>query len=782
MKHFLLFALLISFISVQAQPTRYSKVRVELDGQTLSAIASLGIAVDNAQTKAGFFAELQLNENEISLLDEAGYQYEILEADMAAFYQQRYAQSLNEKILLNPADEFPVPENWELGTMGGFYTYQQVLDKLDFMAAQWPDLITVRAPINENLLTHNGNPIYWVKISDNPNEQEEEPQVLYTAIHHAREGIGVQQMMYFMLHLLENYDTSDEIQTLVNSRELYFVPFVNPDGYLFNEQTNPNGGGMWRKNRRNNSGSYGVDVNRNYGYMWGMDNNGSSPSPSSETFRGPSAFSEPETQNIKQFVEEHDFKIALNYHSYSNLLLYPWGYQNDPCPDDAIFYAHAKLMTRDNNYLYGPGSSTIYPTNGGSDDWMYGDSENRNPVFAYTPEVGNNGDGFWPAANRIIPLCQENMIQNMLAAWFVGSYGVIQEKAEPVISSLESFIPFDLQRLGFGETTGWTVSLIPLDENIVAVGDPLSFGSLEMLETITDSIAISLSADLMSGDEFRFLLQLDNGEFISTDTITKLYGTTTTIFADSCNALTKWTSAKWDVTENEFHTPTGSITDSPFGNYGANENNAISLIEPIELPATSMALLRFYAKWNIEYDYDYVQLQLRAGGTGIWTALEGKHTRIGSSNQSAGNPVYDGQSNWVAESVDLTKFASQSIELRFVLRSDSYVHEDGFYFDDFELLVLDIETGIPSVQAANKHEASIFPNPATDQLHITLSKASAQAVEVVLIDLRGKQILQSQLPIGQQKITLDCSTIPVGIYLVKISDGALISWKKVVIQ
>ncbi len=77
-------------------------------------------------------------------------------------------------MLYDPADEFPVPENWELGSMGGFYTYQQVLDKLDFMAEQWPDLITVRTPINEDLLSHNGNPIWWIKISDNPNEQEDE--------------------------------------------------------------------------------------------------------------------------------------------------------------------------------------------------------------------------------------------------------------------------------------------------------------------------------------------------------------------------------------------------------------------------------------------------------------------------------------------------------------------------------------------------------------------------------------------------------------------------------
>jgi murein tripeptide amidase MpaA len=97
--------------------------------------------------------------------------------------------------------------------------------------------------------------------------------------------------MYYMWYLLENYGTDPEATYLVDNREMYFVPCFNPDGYEYNRQTDPNGGGMWRKNRRNNGGSYGVDLNRNFGYMWGYDDLGSSPIPSSETYRGPSAFS-----------------------------------------------------------------------------------------------------------------------------------------------------------------------------------------------------------------------------------------------------------------------------------------------------------------------------------------------------------------------------------------------------------------------------------------------------------------------------------------------------------
>ena len=138
-----------------------------------------------------------------------------------------------------------------------------------------------------------------------------------------------------MWYLLENYETDEEIQRIVDHTELYFVPVINPDGYAYNESTNPNGGGMWRKNRRNNgNGSYGVDLNRNYGYFWGLNDEGSSPYPRKNTYRGPEAFSEPAIQNMRDFCNEHEFRIALNYHSYSNLLFSPWGYTSTPPPDN----------------------------------------------------------------------------------------------------------------------------------------------------------------------------------------------------------------------------------------------------------------------------------------------------------------------------------------------------------------------------------------------------------------------------------------------------------------
>ncbi len=329
MKHYtIIFILLLSMGQLFAQET-YSRVRIPLETTEVQQIQTLGIDLGNGSYKPGVYVEAEISAYDMQLLQNADIAYEVLVEDMTAWYQARIEASKDYQLVRNLNERYPVPENWELGSMGGFYTYDQILDKLDFMAEEWPDLISVRQPISETN-SHQGYPIWWVRISDNPEVQQDKPRVLYTSLIHAREGIGVQQMMYFMLHLLENYETSNEVKNLVDNYELYFVPAVNPDGYKYNEQNSPNGGGMWRKNRRNNGGSFGVDINRNFGYMWGIDNNGSSPNPSSDTYRGPAAFSEPETDNLRMICEAIDFQIALNYHSYSISCYIPGDIQPKP--------------------------------------------------------------------------------------------------------------------------------------------------------------------------------------------------------------------------------------------------------------------------------------------------------------------------------------------------------------------------------------------------------------------------------------------------------------------
>jgi carboxypeptidase T len=773
----LVFVLIIT--QTNAQET-YSRVRISLESTEIDQIKALGIEIGNGLYKPGHFIEAEISDYELMMLQNASIEFEVLIPDMTAWYLARYEAEADFEVVRDASVRYPVPQNWELGSMGGFYTYQEILDKLDFMAEQWPDLISVRQPISE-INSHQGRPIWWVRISDNPEIEQDKPKVLYTSLIHAREGVGAQLLFYFMLHLLENYDTDMEIKNLVDNVELYFVPAVNPDGYVHNQNNSPNGGGMWRKNRRNNGGSFGVDINRNFGYMWGYDNNGSSPNPSSDTYRGPGPFSEPETDNLRIFAETYDFQIALNYHSYSNLWLYPWGYIPSGCPDDEIFHAHALLMTQDNNYVVGPSSTTIYATNGGSDDWMYGEQETKDAIFAYTPEVGSANDGFWPPLSRIIPLCQENMIANFMAGFLSGNFGKITDNSPTIVSDYSFYLNFDLQRLGFGETEQWEVSIEPLDNNIVAVSDPIQIGYLDILETVSDSIFIALNTDISSGTPFSFVLHLNNGTFTQSDTISKFFGVTSIVFYDNCDTFDKWTSNKWNVTYNSYFTPPGSITDSPSGNYQNNEYNPIVLNEEIDLTNTAYALLSFMAKWDIETGYDYVQLLARSEGSIGWVPLAGKYTKPGSSSQAFGQPVYDGTSDWVLEEVDLTAFTGTKVRLSFVLRSDGWITADGFYFDEMKVTVMDVETSTEEFSAGqSRFMGPIYPNPAQKIIHIPLHFQSAAVIE--LVDLNGRVLVSNNIAPGNHTATMDISGLEKGLYFVKLHSAEGSQTEKLVVN
>ncbi len=379
MKRFtILLAVFVSAISLFAQQ-QFSKVRVMANEEQLQQLASVGIDLTEGILKKGEYLICDYSQQDIAKISELGLTYELLIDDVSKYYADRNIGLSNNPADYKDAGDYEVPENFEFGSMSGHATYTEIVAHLDNMVNLFPNLITVKESIGQSI---EGRDLWMVKISDNPNVNETEPEVLYTALTHAREPAGVMQMLFYMYYLMENYDNDLFIQTLVDNTEMYFVPVVNPDGYVYNQTTNPNGGGMWRKNRRNNGGGiYGVDLNRNYGYMWGYDDIGSSPDPEAETYRGATPFSEPETAAISDFCESHEFKGALNYHTYANLLLYPWGWSPDPCEDNDLFYAYAQLMTQDNNFTFGPGNTTIYNTNGGSDDWMYGEQTTKGKIF-----------------------------------------------------------------------------------------------------------------------------------------------------------------------------------------------------------------------------------------------------------------------------------------------------------------------------------------------------------------------------------------------------------------
>ncbi|KJY26283.1 M14 family metallopeptidase, partial [Streptomyces katrae] len=215
------------------------------------------------------------------------------------------------------------------------------------------------------------------------------PSVLYMSNQHAREWITPEMTRRLMHHTLDNYGKDARITKLVDSTELWFLLSANPDGYDYTFTSD--GARLWRKNLHDNNGDGkitavdGVDLNRNFAYKWGYDDEGSSPTPSSETYRGPKAQSEPETVALDSFEKRIGFRYAVNYHSASELLLYGVGWQvATPTPDDVAYKALAGTPEHPAVPGYYPQiSSELYTTNGEAD----GHAANANGVMMFTPEM-----------------------------------------------------------------------------------------------------------------------------------------------------------------------------------------------------------------------------------------------------------------------------------------------------------------------------------------------------------------------------------------------------------
>src|SRR5439155_10842249 len=214
------------------------------------------------------------------------------------------------------------------GGMGGYYTSAEIKMKLDDLVAGDTHNV-VADKIDTVGLSREGRPIWGLEIGKHIVGPDTRPVVFYSALTHAREPGGMQTLFYFVDDLLSRYGTDAFATYLLNKRRIYIVPLVNPDGYKVNEDTYTNTAsfGFWRKNTRDNDGSGtfnaaqdGVDINRNYGFKWAYDDIGSSPNQTTDTYRGPSPFSESETQVERDLVTALQPKTGLSYHTYSDLL------------------------------------------------------------------------------------------------------------------------------------------------------------------------------------------------------------------------------------------------------------------------------------------------------------------------------------------------------------------------------------------------------------------------------------------------------------------------------
>lgn len=428
-------------------------IRVDLGTQReLRTMLAIGATPWACRVNLGL-QEFSVSPEQLETLDEAEFEYEVLVDNVQRLFdeEREHLEQLRTQL--------------GIGWFDVYRTWPEVNDYIDELVALRPDLV-------EKLTvgtSYEGRTIYGMRISA-PGD-DDRVGVLFNGCQHAREWISVMVPMYIADRLVRDYDSSPEIQAIMQQVEFFIVPIVNPDGY---EYTYASGGNrMWRKNRRVNvGGSFGVDLNRNWDIDWNGGNS-TSTNPTSDVYVGEFAMSEPETQAMAQFIDDRpNIAAHVDFHNFSEVILQPWGYTSVPPADfeiiddlgaqmsQAIFDVHGVF------YPHGTPGQLLYFASGIFPDWSY----DQYGILGYTIELrpATFQPGFLLPPEEIVPTSEENFAAAMVMAQFAAQ-GVAFSHNAP--SFIESNVTTPIEVQVNAITSG------PLDESSALLFSRIGSGS-----------------------------------------------------------------------------------------------------------------------------------------------------------------------------------------------------------------------------------------------------------------------------------------------------------------
>ena len=375
-------------------------------------------------------------------------------------------------------------------------------------------------------LTYENRQMYGIKISDNPSVSEpDEPGVFICGMHHSREWATPVVCLFFAESILSAYNTSPAMQNLIDNHEIWIFPIINVDGYVYDYP----GQHLWRKNRQPFGGSIGTDVNRNYNGACSNDRFGwwgaltvgaqSSHMPSSETFMGAYGMSAPEIYNVRKFFMKHNINASLSYHSYAELVLWPWGYDDIPCPDNALYIRVGTTMANmiqalGGGYYTPEQTPGLYPVSSGYDDWIYGWNRTLNgvPCLSLTTEVGTD---FYQDTADLNSICK----QNFKAAYYLANFSdSVRILVKPMVPPPQVNVP------DTSLASNFTVSWQPKNEQ---------FNNPNLWE-LQELIDYSTFADSFEGLTSNWTMQ---GFVLSTR---RAYSGTHSVYSDSANNISNY--------------------------------------------------------------------------------------------------------------------------------------------------------------------------------------------------------------------------------------------------
>ncbi|MCB9849263.1 MAG: hypothetical protein H6817_01005 [Phycisphaerales bacterium] len=597
---------------------------------------------------------------------------------------------------LGPATTRHLARAAGLGPFDDYMPLADIESYIEGLAAQRPDLCEVFS-IGNSL---EGRPIKVLHITGPTGGDK--PGVFYHGLQHAREWITGPVVMYIANHLVSNYDTDPCVHSLVDRGHVYLAPCVNPDGYTYTWTNNR----LWRKNRRNNGGGvYGVDLNRNWGFGWGGE--GASSSPSEETYRGTGPFSEPETTVLSNFMAAHtEIRAYMDYHSYSQLLLWPFGYTSTqaPQPDRTTFYNLGIEMqalidsVHGQYYEAGPIYTTIYPASGGSVDWAYGDQG----IFAFTIELRPQDffPGFELPAEEIIPTCEENLAAIMaLTEWAFNDLDLAESPGQLSETPPGTDLPFSV------DVTAKYGSIVPGSVKLHYRYDSTSpFAEVVMSNVIDDTYGAYMPAtNCEAKPEYYFSAMSSTGQVVNepcgapNDVHTWVVSSSQTAFyTETFDTDPGWTTqGDWAYGaptggggEHGFTDPGHAYTGTNIYGYNLNGDYTNNLSQrhlistPIDCTGREGVALDYYRWLGVEQaQYDHAKISVSTDGNN-WTTIW----------QNTGEVT---DSSWFHHVIDISAIADgePTVYLRWTMgTTDTGWRYCGWNIDDVKLTAINCTT------------------------------------------------------------------------------------------
>ncbi|MCB0712779.1 MAG: immune inhibitor A [Ignavibacteriae bacterium] len=764
---------------LQAQPTIYVKAEIMPSRDSLSSAINFIQQLPSFDPHTLSITEGQtltviLSRDDLDTLRNNGYNVNVVVENLQKFYARRAAEfELKKGESLNRSQSNS-PDEFRTGSVAGFYSLEELEGELRRMKERYPALVSEVRSIGKSV---EGRDIWGVRItaaSDSVNT----PAVLFTGLHHAREPMGMMAILYTMWHLLEQSESSPDINSLLRNRILWFVPCVNPDGYFYNITNYPEGGGLWRKNR-GGTDSGGIDLNRNYGPEdnWRYPADGASNLPASGLYRGTAPFSEPEIRAIRDLVNGENIRLQLNHHSFGRLLIHLNRGLHPGLTDTAWHYLSARSLTRENGYAEGNPTITIGSNaSGSSEGWMIsGTSKDGLGRYSWAPEIGSEEDGFWPAPERILPLCQEILPAHITVARMAGSFCAITDRTiirEGGVSRLR----LRVTNLGLIETPseGTTITLNSVPQVQIEL-PPLAPG-------VSTTADIILPENMVLTGEARqdVVLEVKTRGLIHFDSTAMITHPTDILLADDFEGtLSLWNLDLW-FTQNE-NGRGRALADSPYELYSLTGiPNVLELAAPISLVGYNAVDLSFQARGEVLGIGHALEIEVKREGEPSWQKIDGDFLQ--KPRQTSGeerSTIRGDHQSWQHYTIPLDDFAGKNIRLRMSMKTPPPgIRLEGVLIDDIAITAAaDSPT---SAEDGSEDETApqqniVFPTMFADVLAVR----GDSEMRVQLFDLLGREVLSA---VGSKLVQLPTSALPTGPYLLQVETDSKTLVRKVIRQ